>query len=125
MDPNAETFFSVQNALGVRAGEYALQILDFRKQPFAARQVEFAHHVVQNENGRLSRNAAENLRFGKFHCKRRRTRLTLRGITARVLPVERHTEIVAVRSYRRKPESKIALTSSRSSFSFTCSSSPA
>ena len=50
----------------MRAGENALDILHPFQKLLAARQIEFAQHVVENEHGRLPREFTEDLRLGEL-----------------------------------------------------------
>ena len=57
---------SKQDFFGMRAGENGLNTVDLRKKLATAGQVEFAHHVVKNEDRVFARDLAENIHFGKF-----------------------------------------------------------
>ena len=91
----------------MRAGQNALDIAHPFQQFLAAGQVELAHYVVENEHGRLARKLPEDLRLGKLHGERRRARLSLRAVSARIRAVDGNFYVVAVRSHRRKPETNI------------------
>ena len=93
----------------MRAGENTLNIAHSVQKFFAAREIELAHHVVENEHGSLARKRAEDLRFGELQRERRRARLPLRGVPARVRAVDENFNIVAVRSDGGEPQPQIAL----------------
>ena len=109
--PHAVTpFFSAAVEVAfVRAGDECLHPLDFAQQPRAPRHVEFAHHVVEQQNRRLPSFCAERLQLCQLNCQRRRTDLPLRREHLHASPHQRQPDVLAVNTAARAANANVLL----------------
>ena len=87
-----------------RAGEDCLEAVHEVEEHVLSCFVEFAEHVVEEENRSFAEFIAVEHDLPDFHCKRNRALLPLRSEFAAVLAVDFNLYVVAMRAYAAETE---------------------